>query len=159
MCTVCEQRGRLTSPPTSYRIQPYRQGKPDCPSLHMQRAHSYRARCASKTGRQALLYRFSLHNHTTQRDGETSRPLLRASTEHILIVRGLRARRLPISPARSSTLPSREESLTALHCARSTSTVFACALREQDRASGLPLSSIPIPPAHTPSPSNTDRQS
>jgi hypothetical protein len=83
----------------------------------------------------ASVFTITQHSGTVRRVGL----YCAASTEHILIVRGLRARRPPGSPARSSTLPSREASLTALHCAHATSTFLSCALCEQDRASGSPL--------------------
>ena len=141
VCALCEQSFNTSIP----------RGKPNCPSLRGFNEHRFRVRVArARQGVRlaSVLYRFNPTITQHQRDGEPGRPLLRASTEHIPIVRGLRAPLAPASPAPRHTFqhyPSREASLMALHCARSTSTVFACALREQDRASGLPLSSIPIP--------------
>jgi hypothetical protein len=66
------------------------------------------------------LFKLLVFTNTHQLDGEVGRSLLRASTEHILIVRGPGAQRLS-QPLRasihSSTLPSREGGLTILHCA------------------------------------------
>jgi hypothetical protein len=122
-------------------------------TARMQGAHSDRAHCASKTGRQAVLSldfapQLSSLGERLGASATAHRPspfLSCAVREHSGCPSLSSPPRLPASSSHASTLHSREASLTALHCARSTSTVFACALREQDRASGLPLSSIPIP--------------
>ncbi len=150
----------LTRERPELRVQPARSFHRPTPGAENPplrgRAHSYRARCASKTGRSGrpLSSTLLFTNSHSRGDGlgSSANCAHRPSTFRLCAVCEHSACPSLAPPPRPSFQhsTSREGNLTALHCAHATSTFLSYALCEQAGRSGCPLSSLPshrlIPP-------------